>query len=106
MRMRASKGLPIVVDSNVLLPWIDERFPQGGTGPVRLRDGATIELLLADRPRYRPDDADEEILDVCHDVGLFAGKVKLITGDTGMRLRAASERLDVLFLPESWRRKG
>jgi predicted ribonuclease YlaK len=153
-RMRRSPGLPIVVDSNVLLqsqrpdnvnwnrelkttvrimlplrvieeidakkyskndrlrdrarellPWINSLFPNGDTGPITLReDDATIELLLADRPRHRPDDADEEILDVCHDVVRFAGRGKLMTGDTSMRLRAISEGLEVLFLPAGWDR--
>jgi rRNA-processing protein FCF1 len=149
--MRRSSGLPIVIDSNVLLqcqrldyvdwellglnesarvmvplrvleeidarkysdskrlraiargllPWIDALFP-GGPGPMDLREGAIIELLLADRPRYRPSDADEEILDVCHDVLQFAGRVKLMTGDTGVRSRATSEGLEALRVPESW----
>ena len=71
---------------------------------MNLREDATIELLLADRPRYRPSDADEEILDVCHDVLQFAGRVKLLTGDTGVRARATSEGLEVLRVPEIWRR--
>jgi predicted ribonuclease YlaK len=110
-RMRRSPGLPIVVDSNVLLqsqradnvnwtgerktqarvilplrvieeidakkysnsdrlrqrarellPWINRLFPEGDLGPVELRKDATIELLLAERPRHRPEDADDESL--------------------------------------------
>lgn len=152
-RMRAAPGLPVVLDTNVLLqcqrldylkwsdeigtearvmiplrvieeidakkygdsqrlrslargllPWIDGLFPNGETGPVRLREDATIELLLADRPRSRPSDADEEILDVAHDVRSFAGTAKVMTGDTGMRVRASSEGLQVLAIPDAWRR--
>jgi predicted ribonuclease YlaK len=87
-----------------LLPWIDSLFPNGDPGPVPLRDDATIELALAERPRYRPSDADEEVLDLAQDVARFAGKVKLMTADTGMRIRARSERLSVLFVPAAWRR--
>jgi rRNA-processing protein FCF1 len=87
-----------------LLPWVDSLFPSGDPGPVLLRDDATIELILAERARYRPDDADEEILEVAHDVLRFAGAVKLLTADTGMRIRARSEGLDVLFVPTEWRR--
>jgi rRNA-processing protein FCF1 len=152
-RMRAARGLPIVVDSNVMLhcqrldkvkwvdllkqdarvmiplrvieeidakkydrdealraaarrlvPWIERLFESGDRGPVSLRRDATIELLLAERPRYRPADADEEILDVAHDVLLFAGSVKVMTDDNGMRVRARSEGLDVLSVPPAWRR--
>jgi predicted ribonuclease YlaK len=149
--MRASRGLPIVIDSNALLeyqrpdsvnwqaflgvkarlmiplrvieeidekkhsnsdrlrgaarnllPWIARQFPQGDHGPVEFRPqrDATIEVILAERPRYRPTDADEEILDVAHDVRQFTGQVRLMTGDLGMRLRAASEGLEVLEPPE------
>jgi len=87
-----------------LLPWVDSLFPDGDPGPVPLRDDATIELILADRPRYRPSDADEEVLEVAHDVARFAGMVKVMTADTGMRIRARGERLDVLFVPDEWRR--
>jgi rRNA-processing protein FCF1 len=87
-----------------LLPWIDSLFPSGDPGPVPLRDDATIELTLAERPRYRPSDADEEVLDLAQDVAQFAGRVKVMTADTGMRVRARSERLDVLFVPTEWRR--
>ncbi len=148
-RMRRAPGLPIVVDSNVLLqwhrpdhvnwaalvkisarvmlplrvieeidakkysgnarlrtrarnvlPWINGLFPEGDTGPVPLRPDATIELILEDRPRHRPDDADEEILDVSHRVVQFAGSGKLMTGDTAMRVRAMTEGLEVLFVSE------
>lgn len=87
-----------------LLPWVESLFPSGDPGPVPLRDGATIELILADRPRYRPSDADEEVLDVAHDVVRFAGRAELMTADTGMRVRARTEGLDVLFVPNEWRR--
>jgi predicted ribonuclease YlaK len=88
-----------------LLPWIDGLFVDGNTGPVPLRPGeATIELLLSDRPRHRPEDADEEVLDVAHDVRHLAGRVKIMTGDTAMRVRAKSEGLDVLVIPDGWRR--
>lgn len=87
-----------------LLPWVDSLFPSGDPGPVRLREDATIELVLAERPRYRPSDADEEVLEFAHDVVRFAGAVRLLTADTGMRVRARSEGLDVLFVPKEWRR--
>jgi len=87
-----------------LLPWIDSLFLSGDPGPVKLTDSATIELLLTDRPRYRPSDADEEVLDVAYDVLHFAGSVKVMTADTGMRVRARHEGLDVLYVPKEWLR--
>ena len=153
-RMRVADGLPIVVDSMVLLhclpldevnwtsavkegarvmipirvieeidskklspsdkqrklarrvlPWIEKRFHDGNAGPVPLREGATIELLLADRPRYRPSDGDEEILDVCHDVRSFAGSVKVMTDDAAMRAKATSEGVEIFNVPSKWRRE-
>jgi hypothetical protein len=87
-----------------LLPWINGLFPAGDVGLVRPRKGATIEVLMSERPRDRPTDADEEVLDVCHDVVRFAGRGKLMTGDANMRLRAMAEGLDVFFLPAGWDR--
>ena len=92
--------------SRELLPWVDSLFPDGAPGPVPLRDDATIELILADRPRSRPSDADEEVLEVAHDVARFAGMTKVMTADTGMRIRARTEGLDVLFIPAEWRRSA
>lgn len=88
-----------------MLSWLEGLLPGGETGPARLTDDATIELLLADRPRYRPSDSDEEILDVCDDVRHFAGTVSVLTGDKGMRVRASSEGLAVLEIPAKWERK-
>jgi rRNA-processing protein FCF1 len=85
-----------------LLPWIDHRFPEDFSGPVPLTEHATIELILAERPRYRPNSADDEILEVAQDVLQFAGRVKVLTGDTGMRGRARAEGLDLLPLPDDW----
>lgn len=150
-RMRAASGLPVVLDTNVLLqcqrldqvkwssvvneavrvmipmrvleeiedkkysdskrlrrrargllPWIDAKFADSSPGPVTLTDGATIELVLTERPRSRPQSADDEILEVAHDVLQFAGRVRLLTEDTGMRARARAERLEVLRPPKEW----
>lgn len=90
-----------------LLPWIESHFPKGDEGPVRIRTTATLEILLADRPRYRPDDADEEILEVAHEVRHMTGsRVVLLTNDTGMRLRGLSEQLEVLRPLPEWLRKS
>lgn len=87
--------------SREALSWLESLFTSIGTGPVTLReqDGTTIEILLADRPRYRPIDPDEEVLDACHDIQLLAGRVVLVTADTGMRLRARAEAINATMMP-------
>jgi rRNA-processing protein FCF1 len=87
--------------SREALSWLESLFTSIGTGPVTLReqDGTTIEILLADRPRYRPIDPDEEVLDACHDIQLLAGRVVLVTADTGMRLRARAEAINAKMMP-------
>jgi rRNA-processing protein FCF1 len=87
-----------------VLPWLEKQFDTTN-GPVRIRAMTTIEVLLADTPRYYPADADEEILAVCRDVRDLAGRVKLVTGDPPMRMRARAEQLDVISVPDSWRPK-
>jgi rRNA-processing protein FCF1 len=92
--------------SREILSWLESLF-KGGTGPVRIRDGeeTTIEILLSERPRYRPSDPDEEVLDVCHDLMRFAGNSILVTADYGMRLRAGAESIDVLQIPPKYFKK-
>lgn len=92
--------------SREILSWLESLF-KGGTGPVRIRDGeeTTIEILLSERPRYRPSDPDEEVLDVCHELMRFAGNSILVTADYGMRLRAGAESIDVLQIPQRYFKK-
>jgi PIN domain len=89
-----------------LIPWLENLFPGSTSGPVPLEDpdASTIEILLADRPRHRPSDADEEILDVYQEVRLLAGRAKLVTADGGMRLRARAEQVDVVAMPDKYLR--
>src|SRR5665213_1156776 len=93
--------------SREILSWMESQF-KGGTGPVRIRDGeeTTIEILLSERPRYRPSDPDEEVLDVCHDLNRFAGNSILVTADYGMRLRARAESIEVLQIPQKYFKKN
>jgi len=93
--------------SREILSWLESLF-QGSTGPVRIRVGeeTTIEILLSERPRYRPSDPDEEVLDVCHDLNRFAGSSILVTADYGMRLRARAESVDVLQISQKYFKKN
>ncbi len=93
--------------SREILSWLESQF-KGGTGPVRIRDGeeTTLEILLSERPRYRPSDPDEEVLDVCHDLKRFVGNSILITADYGMKLRASAESIDTLQIPQKYFKKS
>lgn len=88
-----------------VLSWLAGLLPDGRTGPEPLTGDATIELLLVDRPRSRPSDADEEILEVCGDVRHFAGNVRVLTADKAMRVRAASDGFVVCQIPQAWERQ-
>jgi hypothetical protein len=90
--------------ARTVLPWIDSLFKDQGPGPVPVREDATLELLFPDTPRYRPQDADEEVLEELEHVHSLTGRGLLITGDTGMRLRARAMGKEVLLVPDSYRR--
>lgn len=81
-----------------LLPQLHAVMGTGGS-PGRLRDGVTIEVPIDSRSRH--SDADQEILDTCHELALISGtQVALVTGDTGMALRAEAQDIHVVGLPE------
>ena len=87
-----------------LLPALERMFGQAGA-PGRVTDGVTIEVPVDSGPRDRPADADEEILDTCRELGQFAGQpVTLVTGDTGMRLRAQAHGIATSTLPDKYLR--
>jgi len=90
--------------SREILSWLEQLFVGSDAGPVKIRadEETTIEILLSARPRYRPSDADEEVLDICHDLHRFAGKSLLVTADYGMRLRARAEAIEVLLMPRKY----
>lgn len=68
-----------------------------------LREGVTIEV--APRRAERPPDADREVLDTCHELHQLSGRpVTLITADTAMRLRANGEGVQVVTMPDRYRR--
>jgi PIN domain len=90
--------------ARALLPQLEGWVrPTGESG--QLRAGATIEVLIEPGDRRRPDDADQEILSACLDLGQYGGsKPRLVTGDTAMRLRAGALGIDVTGLPDQYRR--
>lgn len=86
-----------------------ERLPKlyalvgAGGVPKDLPNGhGTIEVFIEPGPRMRSADADNEILETARDLALLSGsKVTVITGDTGMRLRAEAEGMTTVPMPAS-----
>jgi len=91
-----------------LLSAIEQRFPNDGSGPVRLGDvdETTLELLLPMEPRFYPPDSDEQILDVSDQIRKFTGKSTIVTADTGMLLRARTAGFEVFKVPNEYLRKN
>jgi hypothetical protein len=84
--------------------WLEGAVANAGA-PKPLRDCATIEVLIDPGPRRRPPDADREILDDCHELHQLSGQpLTLVTGDTGMLLRAQAEAIAVVKMPETYAR--
>jgi rRNA-processing protein FCF1 len=81
------------------LPHLYKLVGAGGA-PKELGDYATIEVFIEPGPRVRPADADTEILETARDLRrLTATDVTIVTGDTGMRLRAEAEGIPTASMP-------
>lgn len=67
----------------------------------QLTERLTVEILIDPGPRYRPEHADDEILQTCEDLNQFTGKKPLlVTSDGGMRFRSRYMRSPVMALPD------
>jgi rRNA-processing protein FCF1 len=67
--------------------------------------GVTVLVPVDTGRRERPDDADEEVLTVCRDLQQFSRRsVTLVTGDTGMRLRAEAHGIGTFKLGQGYLR--
>jgi rRNA-processing protein FCF1 len=106
--MKADNKDRLRKSSREILGWLESVFTASDTGPVTLRshEATTIEILLSERPRHRPSDPDEEVLDVCHEFQRFVGESLLVTADSGMRLRARAESINVLLMPQKYLKKN
>jgi rRNA-processing protein FCF1 len=85
-----------------------ERVVGPGGSPGSVREGVTIEVELAFSDDPRDPDADRSIITVCVELEQLAGKpnsVTLVTGDAGMRLRAAQRDVTVVAIPEKYLRE-
>jgi hypothetical protein len=86
-----------------LLSWLEDLL--GESTSAQLQADVTIEVPIDSGPRRRPTDADEEILDSCREwQQLSEVSVRLVTADTGMRLRAQALGLAVVRLPARYER--
>ena len=71
----------------------------------QLASGVTVGVPVDSGPRQRPVDADEEILLTCRELKHFSGRdVVVVTGDTGMLLRADALDLKTVKMPEEYLR--
>ena len=85
-----------------------ERAVGPGGSPGTVREGVTIEVELAFPDDPRDPDPDRSIISVCVELEQLAGKpncVSLVTGDAGMRLRAAQRDVRVVPMPEKYLRE-
>jgi hypothetical protein len=87
-----------------LLSQLWEALADSGGAPTEVRPDVTIEVPVEQGRRARSLDADEEILDDCEQLRNVGQAPILITGDTGMSLRAKARRLDVGRMPDKYLR--
>jgi predicted ribonuclease YlaK len=74
--------------------------------PKHLREGTTIEVFVEPGPRMRPSDADTEIIGSAHDLQRLSRRpVTIVTADTGMTLRAETEGIPTVAMPERYLRE-
>ncbi len=75
--------------------------------PVTLpgQEGVTVEVPTDDEPRRRGVDADQEVLSLCSAVKGMGAKAVLVTGDTGMSIRASAQGIVVGHLPDNYLRR-
>jgi rRNA-processing protein FCF1 len=87
-----------------ILPQLEAAVGTAGA-PSELRPDTTIEVLIEPTPRYRPTDADEEILETCRELQQYGSRsVSLITADTAMRLRAQALNVSAVQMPSQYAR--
>ena len=67
----------------------------------------TIEVPVEPGSRWRPADADEEILAFCAELPQLIGEpATIVTADTAMRLRAGAQGTRVVVPPDEYLRRG
>ena len=85
-----------------------ERSVGPGGSPGAVREGVTIEVELSLSDDSRDPDSDRSIISACGELEQLAGtpnSVSLVTGDAGMRLRAAQRDVRAVAMPEKYLRE-
>jgi len=85
-----------------------ERAVGPGGSPGAVRGGVTIEVELSLSADRRDPDSDRSIISACVELEQLAGtpnSVSLVTGDAGMRLRAAQRDVRAVAMPERYLRE-
>lgn len=87
-----------------VIPQLKAALGPGGE-PREICAGVTLEVAVDPGPRRRPVDADEEVLATCEELGQLSGaEVSLASADIAIQLRAAARSIDVVGIPEKYRR--
>jgi predicted ribonuclease YlaK len=85
-----------------------ERSVGPGGSPGAVREGVTIEVELSLSDDSRDPDSDRSIISACGELEQLAetpNSVSLVTGDAGMRLRAAQRDVRAVAMPEKYLRE-
>ena len=90
-----------------LLSRLRRQLAETAYGPVPLDDSGavTIEVFVDEGPRRRTQDADEEVLETCETLQLGEQSVVLVTGDTGLTIRARARGIETVEMPEGYLRR-
>jgi len=93
--------------ARAILPHIERMVGPDGAPGGAIRPGVTVEVELVGVDQRNPD-ADRSIIDTCTDLQQLTGvpnSVTLVTGDAGMRMRAAQRGVRAVPIPESYLRE-
>jgi len=83
---------------------LDRHLEDAVRGSAQVRDGVTLEILRDPAEHRRHADADYEILNRAEFLQQICGaRVRIISGDRGMRVRGISRSIPVQALSPKWR---
>ena len=90
-----------------LLSRLRRQLVETAYGPVPLDESGavTIEVFVDEDPRRRTQDADEEVLETCETLQLGEQSLVLVTGDTGLTIRARARCIETVEMPEGYLRR-
>jgi rRNA-processing protein FCF1 len=102
---KAARRTDLADRAATVLTHLEQRVGPAIGSPAPLRENVTIEVFRAaeidPEPQRPAPNADTEVLDTCEALAFFSrDPVHLITGDYGMRLRAAARGVQVIRMPD------